>query len=230
MRLPGVAYDSPYTFTRMQHLKLLVLPPIVALLFKLLAGLNRLEIRNAHYLDDTVRQHGHVLVAVWHETTGLLLYRYRNLNFHAPTSYSFDGELASRISTWFGTESVRGSSSKGGSEALAQLQKAAELVPYVGITVDGPRGPRREVKPGIAILAGRTQLPVVLSACVATKAWRMRSWDKFMIPKPFGRIVCDYAPPIPPPPDDSPESVEAMRLEVERVLNTLQENLDREFT
>jgi lysophospholipid acyltransferase (LPLAT)-like uncharacterized protein len=227
--MPGVNYDSPTTFTRTQRLQLAVLPPLIAGSFKSLAGTNRLEVRNAHHFNDTQAQHGHLLLAVWHESTGLLLYRYHNMNFHAPTSYSFDGELATRIAGHFGTESVRGSSSRGGSHALAQLQRAAEIVPYVGITVDGPRGPRREVKPGIAVLAARTQLPIVANACTATRAWRMRSWDRFMIPKPFGTIICDYAPPIPPPPDDSPESVEATRLEVERTLNALQEKLEQEM-
>jgi hypothetical protein len=96
----------------------------------------------------------------------------------------------------------------------------------IGFTLDGPRGPRRAAKSGVAILAARTQVPILPNAFAASAAWRLRSWDRFVVPKPFSRILCAYGPPIAPPADESAESIEAKRLEVEAALNTLQTELD----
>ena len=93
--------------------------------------------------------------------------------------------------------------------------------------MDGPVGPRRVAKPGIAILAARTGLPIIPHAFTARPVWRLNSWDKFPIPKPLAKIRSAYGLPIPPPPDDSPEAVEATRLQVETELNRLHEEIER---
>ncbi|MBI2433966.1 MAG: lysophospholipid acyltransferase family protein [Candidatus Hydrogenedentes bacterium] len=226
MKLPGLQYKSPHTYTRSQRLKLLVLPPLIAYPLKALMHLNRYEVRNKRYLDDAMGQRGHALLALWHESTALLAHGYQGLNYHSTASYSFDGELAARLVTYFGAEAVRGSSSRGGSEALRELQKAIELVPCVGLTVDGPKGPRRTVKPGIAILAARAQVPILPVAAALTRRIRLTSWDRMPVPLPFGRIVVDYAPPIAPPPNDSQEEVEKTRVLVDSVLNQMQSSLE----
>lgn len=227
MKVPGVVYDSPNTYTAAQQRQLRLIPPALAFTFRTLYRLNRVDVRGATLFDETLSRHGRALIALWHETTGMLLCHHRNRNFHSTASFSFDGELAARTVSCFGAECVRGSSSRGGSIALDQLERALENgVAAAGLTMDGPRGPRRIAKPGLAILAARTQTWIVPNAAAATRNMRLKSWDRFLIPKPFGRIVIAFGEPIPPPPDSSPEAVEATRLVIQNSLNTLQRELE----
>jgi len=229
LRLPGLVYESPHTFTAKQRLQLAVLPPIIAGLYRGLASTARWDIRHPEHLETEIEQRGHSLLATWHECTGAGLCYFRGRNFHSTASFSFDGELAARICQYFGTETVRGSSSRGGSIALDQMEKALPQVPVVGITLDGPRGPRRAAKPGIAILSARTRTPIVPMAVIMHPCWNLRSWDRFLVPKPRCRVVVDFAPAIAPPESESPEHVEVTRLEVEQTLNAMTEGLEREF-
>ena len=229
-KIPSVFYESPYTFTPRQKLILFTLPPIVAACLKGLTKTCRREVRNLDLWEKTVAEHGHVIVAIWHETMGLAACHYRNTGGHTMTSYSFDGELAARVVNRFGMRAVRGSSSRGGSDALEGLVEAAKHVTILGFTLDGPRGPRRVAKPGIAILAARTGLPIIPHAFAVHPAWHLNSWDRFPVPKPFGRLVSAYGPSIDPPINDSLEAVERTRLQVENDLNRLQAEVEKEIT
>jgi lysophospholipid acyltransferase (LPLAT)-like uncharacterized protein len=227
LKLPGLKYDSPVPFTRAQQLQLAVFPPVFGGALKLLWRLNRIEVRNAAGFDDTEKAHGGALIAFWHEAMHLAGCYFRGRNFHTLTSYSFDGELAARTIQYLGHEAVRGSSSRGGAEGLRELEKALLQIPAAGITLDGPRGPRRTAKKGIAVLALRTQLPVVPSAFVATRCRRLRSWDRLPVPKPFGSIVCAFGDPVPPPGRE--EEVEATRLTLEKTLNNMHAAIEAEY-
>lgn len=227
MKVPGVVYDSPQTFSVKQRRKLRYIPPMIALTYRSLYRMNRVEVRDAHYLEEPIDRDGRALIALWHESTGVLLCHHRRRNFHSTASFSFDGELAARTVSYFGAECVRGSSSQGGSLALDQLEEALHRgVRAAGLTMDGPRGPRRVAKPGLAILAARTQTCIVPNAVAATRCTRLRSWDRFLIPKPFGRIIVAFGPPIPPPADTSAEAIEETRTAAESALNTLHDKLE----
>ncbi|HEO69922.1 MAG TPA: DUF374 domain-containing protein [Candidatus Hydrogenedentes bacterium] len=221
LRLPGLVYTSPYSFTRRERLQLLFLPPLIAFVLKALCRTCRWEVRNAP--GPTAR-----LYAFWHEAMGLAAWQYRNSGGHTLTSYSFDGELAARVVQRLGMEALRGSSSRGGAQALDDMAEALRHV-IVGFTLDGPRGPRRQAKPGIALLAARATMPVIPMALVAQHCWRLNSWDRFPIPKPFSRVVCAYGSPIPPPATTTPEAGEAMRHRVEEELNALHAAIEAEL-
>lgn len=225
MRLPGLIYDSPHPFSAKQRAALAILPPTVAFGLRGLLGTCRIDMRNEAVLEQTLADHGHAILAFWHECMGFAIYHYRNRNYHTTTSYSYDGELAARVVHHFGCEAVRGSSSRGGSEALAEMEKAIRAIPCVGITPDGPRGPRRVAKPGAAILAGRTQTPILPVAFAIDRTWRLNSWDRFPVPKPGARLIAQYGEVVAPPPNDSPEAVEVTRVEMERNLNAVHEYL-----
>jgi len=227
VRVPGICYDSPNTFSRAQRVQLAVLPPIAAGLYKFLGWTCQREIRGQEYFEQQLAGGGTALLALWHETTGILACLHQGRNFHSTASFSFDGELAARMVHYFGAECVRGSSSRGGSQALQEMEKVLGKVPAVGITLDGPRGPRRIAKPGLAILAARTQTPIVPNAAALSRCWRMRSWDRFMVPKPFARVIYAFAPPIAPPATDHPDDVEPVRLEIEAALNRLHDDIER---
>jgi lysophospholipid acyltransferase (LPLAT)-like uncharacterized protein len=229
VKLPGITYDSNRSFSLWQRVQLLVLPPVIAGVMRLLFSTCRLEIRGKEHVDQVIEEHGHTLMAIWHESIPVACWANSGRNYHTLTSHSFDGEMAARVARHFGIEAVRGSSSGGGAEGLRQMQLAAQQVGWVGFTLDGPRGPRRVAKPGIGILAARTRLPVIPLAIVPLRAKRMRSWDRLPIPYPFSRVISAFGKPIPPPPTDSKEGVEQTRIRVEQGLNRLYETIEAEF-
>lgn len=226
MTEPGLIYTSPTTFTRKERAILALAPPIAAAVLKTIYATCTVEVRGQEHYDHLFASKTHFLLGVLHETIPLIASHYRNTNFHGLTSFSFDGELASRFLNQFGIKAVRGSSSRGGMKALVQLAKATESVPLVGITVDGPKGPRRIAKPGIAIVSAKKDLPILPCAFVARSAWRINSWDRMAIPKPFTRIVCAFAPPLDPPTNLTGPAIEEKRVELEESMATLHREIE----
>lgn len=127
--------------------------------------------------------------AVWHECA-LAAGFYRGRPLHALASRSFDGELISRVLDRLGwLRTVRGSSSRGGSAGLKDLDACLKRGEHVLLTVDGPRGPRRVAKDGALQLARLGGHPVVPVAFACRPAWRLGSWDRMVVPPPFSRGV-----------------------------------------
>ena len=134
-------------------------------------------------------------------------------------SHSRDGELAARLAERLGLVPVRGSSTRGGVTALAAILKALKKNPAVIHIVDGPQGPKGIVKPGLismAQMSGAVILPVFVSA---DRVWIMRSWDRFLVPKPFSKVTIEWGPPLAVPQDMNPARNEEFRAEIERRLS-----------
>lgn len=104
------------------------------------------------------------------------------------TSISRDGEIAARYIRWFGIESTRGSSSRGGFKALVQLKGVLGTGTHVFMTPDGPRGPRYSVQPGAVMLARKTGAAVVPVCLNASRYWELHGWDRTQIAKPFAAL------------------------------------------
>jgi lysophospholipid acyltransferase (LPLAT)-like uncharacterized protein len=130
-----------------------------------------------------------VIYAMWHRCVLPATYCFRDRQIAVITSRSFDGEYIARIIERFGFRAVRGSSSRGGAGALLASQEEINQGRSVGFTIDGPRGPRYVAKPGAVMLARNTGAPLVPLYVAPDKAWVLNSWDRFMIPKPFSRVV-----------------------------------------
>ena len=218
----------PNRFSPGQRIQLAVLPWLMAKTYILLQRSCTLEMRGEAHYENVLKNNGHCLVAIWHESMVMACCHNRNRGYVGLSSLSFDGEFAARVLKHWHIRAARGSSSRGGHEALAALVEASKTTPVSGFTLDGPKGPPRVAKPGIGVLAARTQLPVVPNAFVACNSWRLHTWDRLVIQKPFSRIICAYAPPIPPPSNDSPEEVERTRLAVEQSLNALYAEIEGE--
>ena len=139
-----------------------------------------------------------------------------------------DGEIIARIVAKHGIGSVRGSSTRGGSAALKELIEAT-AEGHVAITPDGPVGPRYHLKQGAVLLASRSGLPVVCVSWSADRAWCFRSWDRFLLPKPFARLTADVDGPIGIPANLDADGVEAARRELEQRMKTLTARLDGEM-
>ena len=154
---------------------------------------------------------------LWHETILMSVWYHRDQDVHVMISASRDGELISRVARFFGYTAVRGSSHRGGKEALLELTSYLKSGKRCAITPDGPRGPRRELKPGVLSLARVTGAPVVPFAFAAEHCWRLRSWDRFIIPKPFSRAVFVYGNPIRVKPQGGEEELKLIQAELDRV-------------
>jgi hypothetical protein len=208
---------------------LALLSPTLAFLFRLFCLTCRVEVRGHGAVTEEIERHGAVVLAFWHEVLPLAAWKYRGTGYHTLTSYSYDGELIARIIRHLGLAALRGSSSRGGGEALKQMETALRMGVTIGFTLDGPRGPRREAKPGVAVLAARSGIPTVPVALAATRCWRMKSWDRMAIPKPFSRIVCVHGAALKAPGEDDDAIIEQHRHNVERELNQLQAAIEREL-
>ncbi|MCU0623199.1 MAG: lysophospholipid acyltransferase family protein [Gemmatimonadaceae bacterium] len=140
---------------------------------------------------------GGVVLAFWHGEILPVLVEHAGDPAHAMISQSADGELIARISGAFGARAIRGSSSKGGAEALVRAVQLARDGQVVVITPDGPRGPRHAVAPGVVKAAQKAGVALIGVRTHADRAWVFRSWDRFTVPKPFARVTYAYTPVLP---------------------------------
>ena len=136
----------------------------------------------------------------------------------AVISASRDGQYVADLVHWMGIESIRGSSSKKGLNAVNGAVRALEANRYVAFTPDGPRGPRYHMSSGPIYLASRFQVPVYPLAINYSSYWELKSWDRFQIPKPFAKVTLVIGEGIHIPPDLSPEDAEHWRQVVEQKL------------
>lgn len=169
-----------------------------------------------------------VIYAVWHARILLLPWIYGHRPVCVLASRSRDGELVTRYVASFGLEVVRGSSSRGGAEALRALARWLKDGREVLVVPDGPRGPAEQAKLGVVALARLSGASIVPVAVGLSSEWRLRSWDGFRIPKPFSRCVVRFGEPISVPRTSDRAAEEAARGRVEAALRALTASVDRE--
>jgi lysophospholipid acyltransferase (LPLAT)-like uncharacterized protein len=177
-------------FTRKQRLLLAIVPPLVVLLIRALGA--TLRFRNINAPDTPVGDSipGPTIFAFWHCSLLICAYRFRNLGIAILISRSLDGELIARTVERLGFVAVRGSSTRGGPTALREMQQAYADGRICAFTADGPKGPARIAKPGpvhLAELTGATWLGAFHGE--PDRAWRLNTWDNFIIPKPFAKVT-----------------------------------------
>ena len=129
-----------------------------------------------------------------------------------------DGELITQVVKRLGFGVVRGSTTRGGARALREMTNRVDQG-HLCVTPDGPKGPRRHVHQGLAYLSAKTGLPIVGAGMAFSNPWRANSWDRFAIPRPFGKAACVVPEAVVVPPDAGREQIEACRAEVERRMN-----------
>ena len=136
---------------------------------------------------------GPTVFAFWHRSLLACAHRFRNRQIAILISRSFDGELIARIVERLGFVAVRGSSSRAGVSGLRSLAEAYQRGQRCAITVDGPRGPALVAQPGAAQLAELVGAPWVGTFyALPLRAWTLNSWDRFLIPKPFSRVLLTW--------------------------------------
>lgn len=160
-----------------------------------LAATWRIRVVGGEHIERLRREERPFVFACWHGELLPLLWHHRKQGVHVLISEHRDGELVARVAEGLGFRTVRGSTSRGGGRALLTLSRLLEGGHEIAFTPDGPRGPARRYAPGALVAAQRAGAPVLPVAAAASRAWRLRSWDRFLVPQPFARVTVAYAPP-----------------------------------
>jgi hypothetical protein len=219
---------TPHTLTWQKRLMRRMVPPLVAILLRLLHATLRYE----EVLEEGGRADQRDSASVWCFWHQCLLPAACFFHGRPRTtlliSASYDGELIARTIARMGYQTVRGSSSRAGAGGLRALASAARDGATAVVPGDGPRGPRYLLKPGVIKLAQLTRLPVNSFYLLPQRRWTLRSWDALMVPKPFSRVVMVWGRPVPPP--ESRAAEEQARLAVEATLERLRGLAERHFS
>jgi len=165
-----------------------------------------------------------VVFAFWHNRIFVMPYLYEKLVPHhtlvVMISRSRDGQMISETAARFGVLSARGSSSKKGVQAFREiLDQITDKGHDIGVTPDGPRGPRCKIQPGVILLASMSGRPIVPVTYHLSGKFILKSWDRFQIPRPFSKCHLVISPPVPIPPDVSDEEIKKISDKLEKILS-----------
>jgi lysophospholipid acyltransferase (LPLAT)-like uncharacterized protein len=209
-------------------------PWLITILAFAAAWLIRLWVGSLHYryhgLGPEIRP-GHprtrqrYIYAFWHENLLVLARHYGRPDVHVLISQHADGQLIAETCHWLGFSLVRGSTTRGGVEALRHMMRLGNG--HIAITPDGPRGPRRRVQSGLIYLAAQTGLPIVPGGVGYCRPWRAGSWDRFALPRPCSAARCVTGRPIAVPADLSRDQLEEYRQQVEQSLEEVSRLAER---
>lgn len=203
-------------FTLGQRIALAILPRIVWVLLSIIGRTWRFEVIAEEGVTPVVsgQPAGPEIYCFWHQCVLPCTMYFRQSGAVILISRSFDGELITRILRLFGFDAVRGSSSRGAREGLLGLKHVIESGRTAIFTADGPRGPIYQTKMGPIKLAEMTRAPIGAFHLQPEHAWVLNSWDRFLIPKPFTRIVVSWAQWTRVPAEMSSEQLESWRIEL----------------
>lgn len=195
-------------------------------LYRLWARTLRLQVEDPHGVVEFVANRP-VIFAIWHNRL-LMLPRVFDPSF--PTRQSFglisasrDGDLIATFIERSGYGTIRGSSSRKGMLALRQLVDTLAAGSNVLLTPDGPRGPVYQTSPGIIFLAQKSGAPIVPIHLEYSSSWRLKSWDRFVVPKPFATLRAIFGAPVEIAARQDPDRLEAERLRLQKEMMTLVE-------
>jgi len=182
----------------------------------------RWRVEGLEHFDAIIAGGHQPIMAFWHGRILSAAYYFRHRGIVVITSENFDGEWIARIIRRFGYGTARGSTSRGGARALAQLRRDMKAGQPAAFTVDGPRGPAQVAQPGAVWLASATGNPIVPFHIEAASHWTLtKSWDRHQVPKPGSTIGIAIGAPIEVPARASIDGIEAARNELEKRLVSL---------
>jgi len=206
--------------------KTLLQRKLAKLLIESIVLSSRVTISGRENVDELRNKNLPLIFIFWHRHILFVIHKFKNTGARPLISLSSDGELVSAVAEEFGMKPIRGSSSKGGARAFLNMVRCVQKEnAQVLITADGPKGPARQIK------AGTVQLALKTSAYVIPISWSgsrtkilEKSWDRFLIPLPFGRIHFAYGQPLQITAGDTDSLQQAADMLAEK-LNQLEESL-----
>jgi len=179
----------------LRTLSLYLLPPIAALFIRL----TYFSCRITYHLPKESPSES-AIMALWHGDLFFIPFIYFKVRQKPDVSMvisdHFDGQLIAKTNSYLKLKSIHGSSTRNGAKVLISAMKILKNGGDVGITPDGPKGPRHEVADGLIIMAQKTKRKIVVLSSVPQKYWQFKSWDKFTVPKPFSRVDLYASEPI----------------------------------
>jgi lysophospholipid acyltransferase (LPLAT)-like uncharacterized protein len=180
------------------------------------------EVNRPLALVNAIKTGGPLVMAHWHGDEWFFLRLWGKRPITVLSSHSEQGTRMERVLRWLGFNVTRGSSSRGGAAGLRVLVEAGKRGQFVALAVDGPKGPRHVVKPGIIQLARLTQLNIVPLVGTSSRHLLLKkSWNQARLPLPFSRVTIAYGPPISVARDANENEAEAARLCLEDSLKKL---------
>lgn len=187
----------------------------------------RIRIEREDALERARARSPRVIFVFWHGRLLPLSFTHRDRRIHILASEHADGEMLGQAMRRLGFGHVRGSSTRGGARAILELVEKARAGFDLGVSVDGPRGPRGVVKPGVVEVARQTGAAIVPITAASSRRRVFSSWDAFELPAPFARVVVRYGEPVTVEANADRAVADARRLEVERELTRITEEADR---
>lgn len=184
---------------------------LVMILIRMLAGTWRVRVVGDAGWRAMRAQGTPIILGLWHGDLLPLTWAHRGQEIVVLVSEHRDGEIIAQILERLRVRTTRGSSTRGGARALLGLIRALEQGMIGAVTPDGPRGPRHSVHPGTLAAARRAGASVIGIGLAASSAWHLKSWDRFMIPKPFAKVSVAYSDPVTVAPDVEDVEAEAPR-------------------
>jgi hypothetical protein len=213
-----VSKSSNEGFSFGQRVTLGVVPKLTALLLAMVGATLRFEVI-AEQGAIPARPPARGIFCFWHRCTLPAGWYFRKFRCSILISRSFDGELIARTLDLLDYGTVRGSSSRGGAAGLMAMRDVVKRGDPVVFTADGPRGPIYQTKIGPVKLAAMTGEEIGCFYLLPTRAWAMKSWDRFLVPLPFSRVVVSWARAVSAPAADADAAtLEAKRVELNEAL------------
>lgn len=198
---------------------------LAAQYIRLVWATGRWRVEGAHIPTELWDQGKPFILAFWHGRLLMMPKSWRDgTAIHMLISQHRDGQLIARTVGHFGIRTIEGSTTRGGAQALRAMMKALKAGECIGITPDGPKGPRMRASDGIVAVARLSGCPVIPATYAAANHRRLGSWDRFLVPLPFTRGVILWGEPITVPRDA--DEAEARR-QIEDVLNAQAAHADR---
>jgi len=197
-----------------------LLGSIIAWTIRLVTATVRVRIAGRAAIDALLQRGERIIYCFWHGRQAILLKAHEGEDVVIMVSLSQDGTLQKRVVEHYGYDTVRGSSSRRGVVALLQMKRMIAEDAYIGaLAVDGPGGPREQVKAGAATLASKAGAHLVPLTAAYARRWTLGSWDRLQIPWPFSRAWMVYGEPIAvqDTPDSREEGTQGLQAALERI-------------
>ena len=217
-RLYSFADISSYSFK--QRVMIRVAGFALYWLIRIVGATMRFEVKGG----ENVSKDQPLVYCFWHNRIPIATYFWRKRGIVVMSSRSFDSEYIARFIQRFGYGAARGSSTRGGKAALIQMIRAVRDGKSAAFTVDGPRGPIYEAKPGAVLLAAKANAALLPFSISLDRYWQLPSWDKIQIPKPFARAVVVIGKPIKV--EDDPATHDGKHQELQQALDELRKLSD----
>ena len=211
----------------MGKIKIILTSLIGQWLFQILFWLNKIEVKGEKNLLNLINSKKPVMVCVWH---GRLLFpswylRFKTTNLYAIAGRHVDAEIMARILKRWGYGLIRGSTKKGGKAVVQRMAEIFNNEGIIAVTSDGPKGPSQIAKAGSTGVALKYNVQIITITGSATKYWQIKSWDRTMLPKPFGTIQLIVSPPLKI--SNKPETAEKEVQLLSDFMNQYQNEADR---